>query len=330
MITLADVAGKSGVTAGVVSAVLGGTKKGIRFSEKTRKTVLEAVGELGYRPRRASRQMRQAREMAVGILYRNFYAIPRRAFRGVMFAAAERKMQVVLECMPEEEGGLPALLRERSVDGLLLFEDLGPDVDECLRRYDVPAIFTNTLKEDAAYRLERNEERIVADICDEFARSGKNRVAFIASGDSAHNALRRKLIEEQCRLRNWIPCAHLAVKQLGPSTDTMHQEDICRQIEKFVTSNPLIDAYILHLDTTGPALYESLRKASRRIREEVRVVGLHDDLTGRALVPSLSVINVDMQKAGHAAACLLFSIIDDVETPAQILRIPHKLIVRGT
>src|SRR6056297_367238 len=67
-VTMKDVATKAGVSQSTVSFVLNGLED-MRISRETRKRVMEAVKELGYRPRGAGRPPKQAGAGTIGLLF---------------------------------------------------------------------------------------------------------------------------------------------------------------------------------------------------------------------------------------------------------------------
>src|SRR5690348_17792391 len=63
--TIVDVAGRSGVSKSTVSNVIRGAAN---VSESTRRRVLAAVDELGYRPNALARQLVQQRTSTIGVV----------------------------------------------------------------------------------------------------------------------------------------------------------------------------------------------------------------------------------------------------------------------
>ena len=63
--TIFDVAGRSGVSKSTVSNVIRGAPN---VSDETRRRVLDAVAELGYRPNAVARQLVQQRTSTIGVV----------------------------------------------------------------------------------------------------------------------------------------------------------------------------------------------------------------------------------------------------------------------
>ena len=66
-ITMKDIAARAGVSQSTVSFVLNGMD-GMRIGSETRKRVLDAVSELGYRPRSAGRPSKAANHRVIGLM----------------------------------------------------------------------------------------------------------------------------------------------------------------------------------------------------------------------------------------------------------------------
>ncbi len=122
--TLSDVAQLAGVSGTTVSYILNGRAEEMRISERTKKRVLDAVAELGYRPNRSARSLRTRTTKTIGVLS-DFVASGMFASRMLAGAnAAARALDHVLvigesEGDPAVEGVLLDEMAERQVDGLL-------------------------------------------------------------------------------------------------------------------------------------------------------------------------------------------------------------------
>lgn len=94
------------------------------FSEQTRLKVLQAAGELDYRPNGLARSLRSGHTRAIGVVVSNIVSYHWTTFvRGIEAAAAQRGYQVIIGTTaddPDTERNYIHALHERNVDGIVL------------------------------------------------------------------------------------------------------------------------------------------------------------------------------------------------------------------
>ncbi len=144
-ITAAKISELSGVSPIVVSMILRNKRNtSVRFSEKTRKKVLEFAAEHGFRPHRAARSLRGKSHNSIGILLRDQGMIPHMGIRWMLERASAKGLLITLEYFPDKHKDLPVLIREKCVDGLIMFEDFGDGIRREIEHYRIPSIWVNT------------------------------------------------------------------------------------------------------------------------------------------------------------------------------------------
>lgn len=67
--TIRDIAEKAGVSYPVVSAILRGSNKSVRYSEETAKRVLKIARQLGYRPSRVAKGLVMRQTLTIGVCF---------------------------------------------------------------------------------------------------------------------------------------------------------------------------------------------------------------------------------------------------------------------
>jgi LacI family transcriptional regulator len=150
--SLKSIAQQTNLSVRTVAYILN-TDRAKLFRPETRQRVVAAAAELGYRPNSAAKAMRTGRIDAVGLIQATR---PDRGLLSTFTLAAiedellQRDMRLVMSMVPdsmlEADGRLPRILREWSVDGLMVAYSAG--APEGLSRYldeeQVPAIWLNT------------------------------------------------------------------------------------------------------------------------------------------------------------------------------------------
>lgn len=184
-VTSADVARRVGVARPTVSAVFG-ARSGTHVSPQLRQRILDTAHRMGYRTNTAARATRAGRFGAVGVLQ------AAEASRGAMhlttlFAlqtrAAERDMHLSMGIIPEarltDPAGLPKVLREWCVDGLLISytSAIPPLILDHIKRQGVPVVWMNVkLPHDCVHLDDHGAARGSTEILLEL---GHRRVTFV-------------------------------------------------------------------------------------------------------------------------------------------------------
>jgi len=120
MVSREDVAERAGVSGATVSYVLNNTP-GVSISEKTRRNVLKAAAELGYRPSLAGRALRLGRLHQIGMVAPSgdilFSAYHEPLLRAAWRVASEQGYRLVLDAVRPEQA--IAFFQDRAVDAVI-------------------------------------------------------------------------------------------------------------------------------------------------------------------------------------------------------------------
>ncbi len=150
MISQTTIARKLNLSQRTVSLCLAGSD---RVADQTRKRVLKAAAELGYRPNRSALSMRSGRFNGIALLQstnQQLSYLPGGLLAGIQDGLAQRKMHLVLAALPletlEDEESLPVVLSEWLVDGFLVNYAYGfsPRFADIIEQNRSPSIWLNT------------------------------------------------------------------------------------------------------------------------------------------------------------------------------------------
>ncbi|NUU05218.1 LacI family DNA-binding transcriptional regulator [Leifsonia sp. C5G2] len=196
MATMVDVARIAGVSISTVSHVLNGTRN---VEKGTRRRVLSAIEQTGYRQDTLARAMRRSKTDSIGLVVS---AAGEPAFaemvHGVEQAAAERGLTLLLansgEDADREQRAITTLL-ERRIDGLILARAAGstPGLMEQLESEKTPVVLLDRLFPEALL------DQVGADNRDSMRRLTRHLVAqgharlAILAGDTRVPALKERL-----------------------------------------------------------------------------------------------------------------------------------------
>ena len=188
MVTMREVASRSGVSHTTVSHVLRDKRDGIMVSEATRRRVLETAREMGYRPNASARSFRTGKFGGVGLLMSSNVSrsgLPAGLLQGVGDALAAREMHLTLSRLSDEKLGdaTPKMLREWMCDGLLIdyTHRIPARLVELIGQHRLPAVWLNSKRAgDCVYPDDWDAAVQLAQLV---VAAGHRRVAYL---DFAH------------------------------------------------------------------------------------------------------------------------------------------------
>lgn len=185
-VTVKDVAEYTGLSVPTVVQVLG--SRAHLFRPETRERVLKAAEKLGYRPNSSAKAMRKGRFGAIGLLTSaNADAgaddVHSRTMWAMLDELLTHDLLLTIGQMPDEkhisEGVVPKILREWSVDGLLInySHDFPEAMLAMIVRYHIPSIWLNeVLVNDCVYP---DDFSAIRQATEHLLRHGHKRIAYI-------------------------------------------------------------------------------------------------------------------------------------------------------
>ncbi|MFC1401473.1 MULTISPECIES: LacI family DNA-binding transcriptional regulator [Streptacidiphilus] len=322
--TMKDVAARARVGLKTVSRVVN-DEPGV--TPATADRVRSAITELGFRRNDSARMLRKGRTASVGLLLEDigdpFYSVLSRAVEAVARFHGSLLFTGSSAEHPQRERELAMAFCARRVDGLVIV----PAGDD--HRYLLPELAAGT----AAVFVDRPAEQIEADavLSDSVGgaregtahliRHGHRRIGFVGDQPQIHTAAER--------LRGYREAMAAAGLPVDPD-----------QVAMGPTDQATVAAALERL-TSGPRPVTALLTGNNRITLEVlrrlpalpyrpALVGFDDLELAELLVPGLTVVAQDPAGLGRTAADLLFRRLDGDTTPPRTVRLPTRLIPRGS
>ena len=340
-VTISDIARRTGFDKSTVSLVLSRKKTGGRISEPTRERILAAVKELNYRPNMLARGLRGGRTHSVGILL--VFSVPdttRMARSLTMGAMRHGCTPYVVDSQEDPELITSVLLDllDRQADGVII---------ETLHPLEMDSELVMTLKYfRAAVVLGRHYheglglDQIVYDSCsairavaDHFARSGRQRPAFLKTKSMAKNM------------------TNAFTEQLGDHGITVTADQLVTLKHEYDQEKALgrwewakwayeameahcskggvpFDALLCPSDVVAVAAMSWLRERGLRIPEDVAVVGFNNTDWAGYLDPPLASVARQRQRVSALVEEMLFSRLEKPDLPIRAERIAMEFVHR--
>jgi DNA-binding LacI/PurR family transcriptional regulator len=312
-----DVARMAGVSVATVSLALN-SQPGV--AEDTRRLILAAAAELGYRANPQAQALRRGRTTTYGLVIRNFnnpffLEVLSGAEQAARQAGAtlllldsrysmERERLLVREMAVQRLAGL-AIAPVGRGESVRLWQELRPGTPVVALNATVEGIAgVSRVNPDNAAAVELAMRRL--------AELGHARVAFLSAP--------RGLVADPDRLRHFRRLA----RELDIRPDVMHSPltitDVRKAAGTLLARQDHPTAIITNSDYTALGVYQTARDLSLRIGPDVSVIG-HDDLpTSELLDPPLATIRLDGREMGRALmARLLDRASSDYVAPVELV-----------
>jgi LacI family transcriptional regulator len=326
-VTMKDVAARAGVSQSTVSFVLNGMED-MRIGAETRQRVLDAVSELGYRPRGAGRPLSALRKRVIGLMLDEIATSP---FAAISIDGAQeeaRKHDALLEIVMT--GGDPeyevAALRKWAADGVdgVIYgsiltrratppEILGRHRAVMLNCYDAAGRYASVVPaerrggEAATKALIAQGHRKIAFISGEpwMDASGQRKEGFERAMRDAGISIDPEMVREG----NFLPS--------GGRSATL----------ELLQSGPRPDAIFCANDLMAVGCYEALKELGERPGETIAVMGYDDQEIAQHLSPALSTVLLPHREMGLWA---ISALLKKASHPAIQERMECPLVLRAS
>ncbi len=320
-VTLKDVGEKLGLSAVTVSCALRNTGD---VAEPTRRRVLRAARELGYRPNAFARSVRTGRFGNVALtmsMEATWSQTPEPLLRGIERALAERDMLLTIAALPDEqltdEGFVPKMLREWMADGLLINYNarIPARMVELIEQYELPSVWINSKHTgDCVYPDDYAAGREAA--CRLLAL-GHRRIAFVDfSSPPPDRKSHYSQIDRQQGYRDALAEAGLAGRRVG-DRQSLGRGEIVSSLRAMLAEPRRPTAVVTYNMPEAEAAFMAAGLAGLEVPRDLSIITC---CIGRA--EGLGMIFANMvipeQQLGKQAVTQLLTKIDDPsrQTPA--------------
>ena len=321
-VSMADVAARAGVSAQTVSRVANGAPN---VEAGTRQRVLDAMGELGYRPNSAARALKTGRFRSIGVIMFTLSTLGNmRTLDAIVTAASGAGYTITL--MPVrhptegEVAGAFSRLQEEAVDGVvIIIEAHMLDRADVIIPVGLPVVIIDSDAGDPYVVVDTDQEQGTRLATQHLLDLGHTRVVHVAGPDTSYSATRRAtawletmrdagLDPEQPVKGDWTTASgHRIGLQLGRRDD----------VTAIVAANDQMALGVMH----------ALHELGRRIPEDVSVVGFDDTEESGSFWPPLTTVHQNFGEIGKRSMEVLLAMLDGRE-PGVDRIVPTHLVVR--
>jgi len=324
--TLADVAALAGVSEATASRVLNGSA---RVSLGARGQVEDAMARLGYVRWRAPHTQPPGSGSIAAIVTESsarFFSDPffARLLRGASRTLSAAGLQLTFSIVHDqnEYAAAERYLRRGGVDGVLLISAHGRDpLLFILQAAGIPTVVCGRpLAPSGAWYVDADNSGGARTAVEYLLRCGRRRIVTIAGPrDMAVG------IDRQTGYRDTLEAAGLpALIGYGDFTQASGEHAMTRLLER----RPDLDAVFAASDLMAAGALRTLRRAGRKVPDDVALIGFDDDPIAQHTMPPLTTVRQAVEEQGAVMAQCISALIDHQPMTEPHNKLPTSLVLR--
>ena len=324
-ITSKDIAGKLGLSQPTVSRILNGTR-GYRVSAETRRKVLEAARQMGYRPNAVARSLRHRRTNIVGFYTGYGYLNARNPYLaavlgGLQQACDQQRLDILLHGVfrGKSTDDIYGELVDGRIDGLFLHTTADDPLVAQLGISSLPVVAISDAMPDLLPCVVADDKAGVGLLVDHLWKKGHEKIAFLAP--------QRRFVSVERRVEGFVQ----AMKERGVSEPQVYRVD---QLDAFVGIDALPktdppSAICCWNDYSAASLVLECERNGIRVPNDLAVTGFDGVLDSRITAHSLTTIAVPWSEVGQRALEVLRARINGEAIEMENF-VPVRLVEGGT
>ncbi|MBS1253693.1 MAG: Lactose operon repressor [Anaerolineales bacterium] len=332
--TIKQVAEEAGVSTQTVSRVINDRPD---VASDTRRRVQQVIDRLGYQPSRIARSLSQGRSCTLGVAGSGLeYYGPSRTLLGIETEADKWGYTLLLSLVHEPgKSDVKHQLRDmlsQHVDGIVwALPEIGSNrawIQQRASQLSVPVVFLSMQPHPTSPVVAVDNRRGGRVATEHLLRQGVQQVGLIAGPLDWWEARQRKLGWQEALEEAGITTADSLVAE----GDWMPASGE-RSLRRLLQQRPRLNAVFVSNDQMALGALRAARQMSRRVPEDLAIVGFDDIPEAAYFCPPLSTVRQDMVELGRRAVTELRRMIDLREegktaAPPEAILIQPQLVVR--
>lgn len=298
-------------------------------SPETRKKVLEIAAAHGYSPNSFGKGLKTRSTENIGLLFsRDQHALSDNPFyskvlEGIEFELSCNNYNMILNIIQPSQRGMPKMVRERHVDGLIL---IGVFHEELLNRIlseQLPVVMIDPQNPIDGFAQIQIDNEYGAFLATEYLiHAGHKKIGFV-SGDLNRLSFRQRLDGYLKALRvHQIEDDERLIRTGGLENGYQHFRSILSD------QNPT--AIFAANDINAIRGYKAVHEMRLRIPDDISIVGFDDIDLASIAVPPLTTIRVHKKEFGSIAVRTMLDMIRKARDQMPMIVMPTELIERGS
>jgi len=309
MVTIYDIAKKTGYSAPTISKALNGTGG---LSAATRKRILDVAEEIGYKPNMAARSLTTKKSFLIGIIYEDFYM--KAGFEHPLFGGILNTFRTEMESSGYDLIFLSKLFCSgktsyldhcilRNVDGVVIINP-AETVDELieLANSDIPCVSTNDIIPGIPYVITENFDAGYK-AAEYFIQNGHKKFGYLAAPSNEYTRASTERLEgfKSCIEKNGYDFDDSYVEKC-PS---WFRENGFDAMKKLWGRHPDITAVFSANDSICVGAMNYCQSIGVEVPDKVSFIGFDDEMFSSYCSPTLSTFKQRRDQIAEVAAEIL-------------------------
>ena len=344
MVTMGDIAERAGVSRPTVSVILNERHSEIGIAEHTRRKVLAAAEELGYRRNELARAVKTGKSLTIGFLAGSTHLeYVSRLFSGALDGAEDRGYSLQRFRIGEESHNRKAVVRcvEHRLAGVIVCDpDFSLPLDFMQREFERHSLPTLMLDFKPSLPwgigIASDDELGIQQAVQHLADLGHRRIAFCGAVEK-HGSSASRLIGYQKAMRRCGMSEHMRI---------LWEEGYGEQEERMravMSEAARPTALVCVSDAMALLSLRLLRGWGLEVPRDVSVVGFGDLLRTNLSDPALTTVAVPYEQIGGEAVCHLLGEVCSLQrevlhAPCDVIRadndtqhyVPTRMMIRSS
>ena len=322
MANIKDVARLAGVSVATVSRYL--NQKGY-LSDKSKKKIEIAIGELNYKPNLIARSLSTKQDSSIGLLLPDitnpFFPELARAIEDVSMAKGYSIILCNTDDSVEKEINYLQLLKQKYVAGLIITMNHLPN--SVYMDLDIPIVGLDRV-ENLPFPIITTDNELGGEMAAKHLIDRGSKNILVLSGPTAEESVARRVngfrqySEQYEHVTLSLQASHFNYKKSYVD------------IIDFLKKNPTIDGIFACSDTDGIAAIKAATALGYAIPEDIQIMGFDGVSIGELTSPSLTSVAQNIYLLGSLAAEQLIAQIEGQEVAKELIKISPELIIRDS
>ena len=325
-VTLKDVAERAGVSRSAVSRTF---TAGASVSEKTRRKVLRAADDLGYRPNALASSLTTGRTKLIGLISNNFHnPLFLQVFDLFTRSLQDRGLRPLLVNLTDEtdpDNSL-RLLQQYSVDGVVVASStLSPEFSLAFQKANIPVVhsFGRFASAPRVHVVGIDNVECGRMAARTLIARGYRKLAFLGGPAEATSTVdRRKGFMEATRQVRGVT--------VSESFATAYSFDAGRAEMLSLLDRTPADAYFCGDDVLSVGALSAVRERGFRVPEDIGIIGLNDMEMSRWQNINLTTIRQPVREIIDSSIELVVAMLDAPDRQPEARIFACEVIERGT
>lgn len=327
--SIKDVAKEAGVSIATVSRVLNDIDV---VNEDTKKKVLDAIKELGYRPNIVARSLKTQRTKTIGILIPDissqFYP---EIVRGAEDVANIYDYNVILcnsDFDVEKEKEYLRVLKEKMVDGVIyMSSSFNEEILELINELDLNTVLVESKdKEDRLPSVTIDNVSATYEATKYLIGKGLKNLGFIGVKGDTMNAWGERFVGFEKAINE----AGLELDSELVHFDSLKVKSGYEAAEKFINSKKKFDGIICASDEIAMGVINGLRDNGITVPRDVSVIGFNNNYAASIFYPKITTISQPSYDMGSVAMRMLIKLLANKPLEEGHFILDYELIERDS